>query len=184
MEEEFYQEELSEYEKQVEEIHTILDTLNQLKQDVDYIKDEVEEMRVKELLEKMNLMMDKTDEHLIKVENEINSQKEDYLQLKDLMNQDVLKKKAPRPSEYRRLQNMLQSYNNMGLSPNQPNSSMAANRMYRQPTSLNHSRRNGTFSNGQPPVPRSNVTKTFRNPQQELNKNIITRSSSSRKRKK
>lgn len=61
--EESYQEKLAEHERQDQKlftkIQTINDSLNHLKQDVTFIKDEVEEMRVTELLEKINLVVNK-----------------------------------------------------------------------------------------------------------------------------
>lgn len=181
--EESYQEKLAEHERQDQKlftkIQTINDSLNHLKQDVTFIKDEVEEMRVTELLEKINLVVNKTDDNLTRVKNQIDTQKEELLQSKEH------KKPTPRTSEYRRLQNMLQSFNNANRVSNQLNNSMTTNKTFRQsPSKSQKAFRKSPLGDSQNTVSMSDETKAFRGFPSKFNKNIITRTSTSKNTKK
>ncbi|WP_163537032.1 hypothetical protein [Gracilibacillus sp. YIM 98692] len=175
-------EKLTGYGKQMynisDKIQNINDSLNQLKQEVNLIKSEVEEIRVNELLEKMDMVMNKTDENLTNIQTEVYSQKEELSQLEDHMKQNTPNKpKSRKPSEYRQLQNMLRSVNNVGQTSNQINSSMSNRSTFNQTTSINQKSRR----TGQNTIPTSKGKKMFRGSQYDLNKNTITRISTSKK---
>ncbi|NIK12261.1 hypothetical protein [Alkalibacillus almallahensis] len=143
-------------EKNYEEEHThteqkdesISESINNLKQDVDSIKEEVGEMQIQKLLTKMFQMMDQIDDQLKKLEEEINLQKENRQKTEETANSTPNQPK-PRMSEYKMLQNMLQSSGSTGTPSNQRNSNLTRNRA----------------NNGAPSAPNM------------LNKNIITRKS-------
>ncbi|MBM7573689.1 hypothetical protein [Aquibacillus albus] len=141
-----YQENITGYEdcEQIftEQIQTINETINQLKQDVNLIKSELAKMRVSELREKMDLVIYKTDDHLTKVKSQIDSQKEELSQLKKHINPNApTKKQTPRPSEYRQLQNMLQSFNNVEQFSQSSKNSMTTRKTSRPPLPFNQNSR-------------------------------------------
>jgi len=143
-------------EKNYEEEHThteqedqsISKSINNLKHDVDSIKEEVGEMQIQKLLSKMYQMMEQIDEQLQKLEEEINLQKANKQKTEETANTTQNQPK-PRMSEYKMLQNMLQSSGSAGTPTNQRNSNLTRNRT----------------NNGAPSAPNM------------LNKNIITRKS-------
>mgnify|MGYP005856503551 CR=1 FL=1 len=65
------------------EIQLMSDLLFQLQQDVDQIKSEVIDSQFADLLDKLNQLIKKTDENLVKGQSEINLQKKEFLQLKE-----------------------------------------------------------------------------------------------------
>lgn len=175
--EENYQEKIVGYERQDQKnstkIQTINDSLNQLKQDVTSIKGEIEEMPVTELLQKMNLVINRSDDNLTTVKNQINTQKEELLQSKEHIKPNAPKKPIPQPSEYKRLQNMLQSFNNANQS-----NSITTNKTIRQlPSSNQNSVQNRPLGDSRIPISLSKETKAVRSFPNEFNKNIITRTS-------
>src|SRR5690606_12717290 len=117
---EFFREAIEKYEKAEldlsAQIQAVNDSLNQLKEDVHWIKNQVDQIDVTEFIEKKN---DITNQHVNNVYNEkseIDLLKEEVSKLKELMTQNNNKKEetvnhphASNQSEYRRLQNMLQS---------------------------------------------------------------------------
>jgi len=125
----------AEYEQQEQflstRIHKVSDLIGQLKQDIDKIMDKVE-IRFNELLEKMNQVLSKQDNHLIENRIQIERLREEIVQLKEQIGtnaetsesakkpknpmeskvsapESAKKTKDPKQSDYKQLQNMLQS---------------------------------------------------------------------------
>ncbi|WP_087972257.1 hypothetical protein [Oceanobacillus rekensis] len=117
--EENHQRRVTEYELEKQflstRMNTVSESVSQLKQDMNWMMDRMEQIRFTELLEKMNQVMNKQDDHLIETKIKIERLKEEILQLKEYIESDVptpepaKEPPAPKKSEYRQLQNMLRS---------------------------------------------------------------------------
>ncbi|MFD2046661.1 hypothetical protein ACFSTA_20595 [Ornithinibacillus salinisoli] len=182
-----YEEKLTGYETQAQkltsQIQTINDSLNQLKLDVNLIKGEVKEIRFTELLEKMNIVINKTDESLTKVKGEIVSQEEKFTQLKEQLKQENPRKTAaPRQSEYRRLQNMLQSFNT-GQATNTKNNRITSGKTTMKRNYNPNPRTIKSIGDIEHATPVNKTKKSFRSSQFEVNKNIITKTTTPQKTK-
>ncbi|MET3683732.1 archaellum component FlaC [Alkalibacillus flavidus] len=145
MEEKNYEEELTHTEQEDERNSQ---SINSLKHDVESLKEQVEEMHIEKLLTKMHHMMERIDDQLQNLEEEIILQKANDQQSEETANTTQSQPK-PRMSEYKMLQNMLQSSRSTGTLTNQRNSNLTRNHA----------------NNGHPSVPNM------------LNKNIMTRKS-------
>ncbi|MDQ0159590.1 hypothetical protein [Alkalibacillus salilacus] len=145
MDEKNYEEEHTHTEQEDESISA---SINNLKHDVDSIKEEVGKMQIQKLLSKMYQMMEQIDDQLKKLEEEIILQKSNNQKSEETTNATPNQPK-PRMSEYKMLQNMLQSSGSAGTPTNQRNSNLTRNRA----------------NSGHPSNPNM------------LNKNIITRKS-------
>lgn len=167
-------------------IETIGDSLNQLKQDVYKIMYLIENMPLAELIEKTNYVIDNHNSGFIEEKNEIDLLKEEILHLKEQINQSYSnhntteQPQSPKVSEYKRLQNMLHSstvaaHGHDNISNNFMNGNNTMNR-------INFNK------NNQSKVPQRNLQnkslkakESHQNNQFGLNKNIITRTSTAKK---
>ncbi|WP_430788248.1 hypothetical protein VBD025_00450 [Virgibacillus flavescens] len=207
--EENHHEKITEYEHEKQNlsvrIKTVNNSLSQLKQDVNKIMDMVEQMRSTELHEKMNHVISKQDASLIEEKSEIDKLKEEILFLKEHIQpntstnyettghpslptipiQDAVRQPTPpRQSEYRRLQNMIQSSGQIEQATSKKKSNMI-NRP--NPSKSNSSKQRShpvDFSGDvQLNVPMSKGKKSFRHADYDLNKNIITSTNKESKKK-
>ncbi|WP_411953835.1 hypothetical protein ACKXGF_11380 [Alkalibacillus sp. S2W] len=135
MEEKNYQEEENTHSEKTDE--SISESINKLKQEVDSLKEEVGEMRIQELLTKMYHMMEHIDCQLQTLEDEVIFHRTNIQKSEESANTPPNTKPKPRLSEYKMLQNMLQSSNVAGPSSNQRNN-LTNNGEYRgQPSNQN-----------------------------------------------
>ncbi|WP_179107305.1 hypothetical protein [Sediminibacillus massiliensis] len=185
--EENYQERISGYERREKnvssQIQTLEESLSQLKYDVRMIKSEMERLRFSELLDKVNIVINKTDDHLYQVKKEIDSQREEFNELRNELkpNPGGGTPQAPRQSEYRRLQNMLQSTGNIEQYYHQKKTNEVNSQAYRNSMTYNqHSAPPRSFGASNDSTPMRKGKKMFRNSQYDLNKNIITRTTTSK----
>lgn len=153
-------------------------SLIELQNEVKLLKKDLEQLRFTELAEKIELFLNKSHEIPHPYKEEVHSQVINDPKI-HVPNQPA----NSRQSDYRRLQNMLQSSRHI-----EPYSYSQKNNNYipRQMTPLNKNRKPlKSISNGyDPSAQNSKAKKTFRHSQYDLNKNIITSTSSTRKSKK
>ncbi|MDX8046613.1 hypothetical protein SH601_11530 [Gracilibacillus sp. S3-1-1] len=166
--EDTYQKKIENYEQKEQkiatQIHAINHSIQQLKKDVHSIQEEVKELRITELLEKMEQLVEHTDTETQAVKKEIVNQQENYTQMKEQPKTEVAQQPTSRRmSEYRRLQNMLKT-----ATPKNQQMPPATNTTINRQTINNHQANPNmvTMQNGK---------KTYHNPKYELNKNIIVR---------
>lgn len=147
---EFFQEAIEKYEKAEQDLSTqiqaVNDSLTQLKEDVHWIKNQLKEANITtEFIGEVKANNDQQEGQVNNEKSEIDVLKEEILKLKEQMAQNKEKEQLnetqlPKQSEYRRLQNILQSSNLME-SPTQNNSIQTPSTNYRGaiPTQSNHS---------------------------------------------
>lgn len=195
MMEEYHQREIADYEKKesnfANQVEMLNNMVNELTKDVNRMVYKLEQIQFGELVEKVNNLLISQDQTLLEEKNEIEKLKEEISQLKKHMKSKETSQQppAPRKSEYRRLQNMLQSSKHVEQSPNQKKNNIAINQRPMDPTTRGNTMRTSHLPpNFKPSVPpnvpqnQSNTInasndrrKTFRHAQFDLNKNIITR---------
>lgn len=103
-------------DKQALEIENLTEVLQQLQKEVLTLKNDVEKLKLTSLIEKMHQFIEKTDDQLKNIKHNMEEQRKEILQLKQASNPAGQKR---RPSDYRRLQNMLQNVNQKNPLPNQ-----------------------------------------------------------------
>ncbi|MGJ9458033.1 hypothetical protein [Oceanobacillus sp. CF4.6] len=184
--EENHQRSVTEYELEKQflstRMNTVSESISQMEQDMNWIMDRMEQMRFTELLEKMNQVMSKQDDHLIETKIKIERLNEEILQFKKYMGSNVPTPEpakeplAPKKSEYRQLQNMLQSPNYVEQAGTKKKNNMTNTQISRRPM-LNNQTPYPTNTSGsvQNTTSMNQGKKTFRNSQYELNKNTVTR---------
>ncbi|WP_211742199.1 hypothetical protein [Ornithinibacillus massiliensis] len=169
-----YQEQINRYEQQAKNItaklESIDDSISQLKYDISQLKGEVNGFQFQELINKLNQLIVKTDENLLTIKRDMDLQDQTFSQIKEQLKPKSEPQTVSRQSDYRRVQNMLQSIttsngnqmlpNTTRRKPIQPSNS-SINRL---PTRANN--KNTTLSINQ-------GRKSFVNSQYEFNKNII-----------
>ncbi|WP_249872163.1 hypothetical protein [Oceanobacillus saliphilus] len=189
--EENHQRTIMDYEQEKQflssRIDEVSDSLGQLKLDVNKVIDIVDQMHFTELIEKMNQVMNKQDDHLVETKIKIERLKEEIMQLKEHMQSNVQlpettnQPPAPRKSEYRQLQNMLQSPNYVEQTVTPKKNNMINTQNSKRPMLNNQTfYKKNASGNIQNNVSMGQGKKTFRHSQYELNKNIITRTTPSR----
>lgn len=171
-----YQRQIDNYEKQEQkisgEIRTINHSINQLKKDISLIKGRVNELRTSDLVQKMDLVLHKTDEELAKVKKQLAEQREAYQKAIEQRqkNSGIQSKATNQKSEYRRLQQMLKTIHQPTPSSTQLPQNHHTNTNSAVPSnssSVEKNNRRGTITI-------SKGKKTFRTREFELNKVIIT----------
>ncbi len=186
-----FQSKIEEYEYQEKDltakVNAINDSVIQLKQDINRVMEKVERMHFTELLENINHVILKQDNMLVEGKSEINRLRGEILQLKENMEsnshkQDTTIQHSPKQSEYRKLQNMLDSSRYIEQAPIQKKNDVTKSRNFMQSTpsgQIVHS--NDSVNDVQNPSQKSKGRKTYRHNQYELNKTIITRTTASNK---
>ncbi|GFZ77863.1 hypothetical protein GCM10010978_19310 [Compostibacillus humi] len=177
MMEDKYLEKISGYEKQADnmsaQLEIIHESLNELKQEVQLIKGNVEQIGFSDLVEKMNMMINKTDESMTKIKNEIASIEGERNIRKDSSSSNSNNMPVPpKQSEFRRLQNLIQSYT---VNQSSVQNNLTPNSKTTMKKSLVQSPKNiKSYTDLGGNISVKNGRKLFRDPQYELNKNIIT----------
>ncbi|WP_085992736.1 hypothetical protein [Oceanobacillus senegalensis] len=155
------------------QIQNMHDSIYQLKHEVRMLREQIDSMHISEMYQMMNDVLSMTNDHLTIVKNDIDSQKEEFTEMKQQLDEKAPKQATPKPSEYRQLQRMLQSFNRVNPDPFYQNGMNQHGS--RQPLSNNQN-----FRNTQSTIAMKGNSRTFQNPQSLINKNIITRTSSSK----
>ncbi|MFG6115338.1 hypothetical protein ACGTN9_09105 [Halobacillus sp. MO56] len=175
--EEKYQRQLTDFEEREENFSDYMANVNkmmsQLKEDISKVIDKVDQLNINELMEKINTVIYSQNSHFRESIREIDRLKEDIAQIQDqvVINQENNQKaQNPRKSEYRQLQNMLQSYRNV----EQPSQSFSRQNSSFTRTSSQKHQSNIPSTGGQNTLSRGkSKRRTFQQSQNELNKNII-----------
>ncbi|WP_058307188.1 hypothetical protein [Gracilibacillus massiliensis] len=92
-------------EQQELDINHLTEVVSDLQQEIRLIKNEIEKLKLTTLIDKLHLFIENTEEQFENLNTDIDRQKQELQQLK----QSLTKSTPRRPSEYRQLQNMLQS---------------------------------------------------------------------------
>ncbi|SHN07093.1 hypothetical protein [Gracilibacillus kekensis] len=175
--EESYHNQLRDYadkEKKISsQIHAIHHSIQQLKKDVQTIRGEVKELRINELLEKINQVIGETNIDLDEVKEQVREQNHEFQQLSKQLhsNSRSQPQTGNRQSEYRQLQRMLKSAKPKGHRAPPPSQQMMTNP---KQDIRDSTRQMITIQNGR---------KTFHNTQYELNKNIIVNKTTAKTKK-
>ncbi|WP_027964937.1 hypothetical protein [Halalkalibacillus halophilus] len=175
MEEKYRQ--LEKYEHQDQKIlysmETINDSLYKLKKDMETIRSGVEDLQITEALDKMNVIINRTDENLITVKEQLQKQKAELLETKESPKQNYAQASTSHPSEYKQLQKILNT-----LSKQQQPHSLGVNRPLKNSSNTIPNR---PFTEQRRPITRRKESSPLNNYHNPYNKNIITRTYSSRK---
>lgn len=169
-----YQEQINRYEQQATNITTKLesidDSINQLKYDISQIKGEVNGFHFQELINKLNQLIVKTDENLLKIKRDLELQDQTFSQIKEQLTPKSEPQTVSRQSEYRRVQNMLQSITTS--KGNQMLTNTTRNKPI-QPSNSSINRIANRVNNKNTTLSINQGRKSFVNSQYEFNKNII-----------
>lgn len=185
-----FQHKINEYEHQEKELSAKINSMNdsviQLKQDINKIMEKVNQVHFTELLENINHVILKQDNMLVEGKNDINRLRGEILQLKEHMQSNTQKhhtnniQHSPRQSEYRQLQNMLESSRYIEQAPNQKKNDVTKFRNFMQSTTRDQIVHPiDSHNDVQKPTLKSKGRKTYRHNPYELNKNIITKTTAS-----
>ncbi|WP_411953838.1 hypothetical protein ACKXGF_11395 [Alkalibacillus sp. S2W] len=165
---EHFQDKTEEFEEQNKDnssqIQTMNESLNQIKQDATSNHQDDYKTQVTDLLNKMELVINRTEENMTTLKKHTNTTKESRTEVADHENESGSKKAPRQVSEYRRLHNMLQSHNQ--VTQQNANCSPSYNQRLMQNKPLN--KHGGTINT-------SNQNKSAKYNNLEFNKNIITR---------
>ncbi|WP_085508445.1 hypothetical protein [Thalassobacillus devorans] len=172
-----YQRQLANFEEREENFADYMQNVNnmmsQLKEDISKVIDKVDQLNINELIEKINTVIYSQNSHFRESIREIDRLKDDIAQIQDqvVINQENNQKAHnPRKSEYRQLQNMLQSYRNveqLSQSFSRQNSSFTRTSSQKHQSNIPSTGGQNTLSRGK------SKRRTFQQSQNELNKNII-----------
>ncbi|WP_339227484.1 hypothetical protein NSQ77_18195 [Oceanobacillus sp. FSL K6-2867] len=185
-----FQSKIEDYEHQekelTEKINSINDSVMELRQDFNKVIVKVEQMRFTDLLEHINHVILKQDNMIAEGKSEINRLRGEILQLKEHFESNNQKQNttiqhSPKQSEYRKLQNMLDSSRYIEQAPQKKND-VTNFRGFTQSQTMHRDQTVHSFDsakNGQNHSQKSKGKKTYRHNQYELNKNIITRTTKS-----
>ncbi|SHN07203.1 hypothetical protein [Gracilibacillus kekensis] len=100
------------------DMNNLLEVVSELQQEVRLIKDEIEKLKMKTLIDKLHVFIENTEEQFGNIKKDIDTQKQDIEQIKQSQTKNV----SRRPSEYRQLQKMLQSAQQTEATINSMNS--------------------------------------------------------------
>lgn len=192
--EEYHQKKIVEYDNKEQNISTQIKRLDialiQLREDVYKIKDKIDSLRINELLEKINEVLLKQEQN-DQAKGDLEELKGEILRLKKEVNRyntksaTVEKRYHPRASEFKQLQNMLQSTNYPELTQNKKKNKITKNQTFQKRLITNKE----TYDvkkqyNDSPDIPLiKKEKKYFRHSQYGINKNIITRVTTSKNKK-
>ncbi|MCT2536298.1 hypothetical protein NC661_13325 [Aquibacillus koreensis] len=96
------------------EVQLMTEILNQLHQDVNEMKEEVEDFQISELVTQVNELIMKMEDNFSRINNEIDLQRNELIQLKEQINtKDQDHSVNPATSEFRRMQSILQTSQNI-----------------------------------------------------------------------
>lgn len=95
-------------ERITDPISTLQQSITQLKQEVELIKKDIEDLRVEELLSKVNSSMNKTDNQITELKKDLDQHNERIQNLRSIDEPDLIAPKNNQ-SEYRQIQTMLHS---------------------------------------------------------------------------
>lgn len=191
--EEYYQKKIVEYDKKEQNISTQIKRLDialvQLREDVYKIKNKIDNLQVNELLEKINEVLLK-QEQSDKAKDDVDGLKSDILRLGKEFNgynsksNKIEKQSNPRTSEFRQLQNMLQSTNYPELTQSKKKNKMTKNQTFQKRLITNqetyHTKKQHHDS---PDTTSITKEKKYFSSQYGINKNIITRVTTSSNKK-
>ncbi|WP_174615532.1 hypothetical protein [Virgibacillus ihumii] len=181
-----YQETVEEYGREEqdlsESIKTINDSLSELKRDMDTVMNLVAQIRFAELSEKVDKVIHKLDSGLTD-KNEMKGLQEEVSRLTDQLKPETAEadtqqqqSAAPKKSEFRRLQSMLRSPQNIEQASNKKKNNMTPIQNFGKPVSgsKRRSTQTNSFNQNESNIQNINGRKVYQNPQYEINKNIIT----------
>ena len=191
MMEESYQKKIVDYDNKEQDISTQIKTLDiafvQLREDVNKIKENMDRFRVNETTEKTNEVIQKPEQG-DKAKDETDGLKSEVVQLKKEINPHnsksnrVVSGSTPRISEFRQLKNMLQSTDYPELTQNKQENKLIKNQTFQKPLITGKKKRNVKLqqitSQDIPLI--TNEKKYYRHSQYGINKNIITRVTTSK----
>ncbi|WP_010097606.1 hypothetical protein [Ornithinibacillus scapharcae] len=177
-----YEEHINRYENQAQHINSRINSIdasiNQLKQDISYIKDEVKGLPFQELINKIDQVIEHTDANLSKVKSSIANQDYTFSQIKEQLTPKEISQKsqnASPQSEYRRVQNILQSITTAKGAPLQNNKTIRNRPVPTTRAGMNKVSYHSNSNVGNNTVSVTQGGKSFINSQFEFNKNIITK---------
>ena len=177
------------------QIHSVNETVTGLKRDIDFIKDKMDRLQVHDLMEKMNhFMEEQSTSKNVEKSNEVDRLKQEINQLKQQMQTTQLPPQEqnsgsveqgsnhkPKASEYRKLQNMLQS-SRVSPARNDYYPPMSNQSSY-QPYQQNHQSQPHAYQQTPPSFPKQTrakvgKSKTYVNPQLDMNQQTTVRANS------
>ncbi|SFJ75325.1 hypothetical protein SAMN04487936_10449 [Halobacillus dabanensis] len=177
------------------QIQSVTETVSGLKNDIALIKEKMDRLQVHDLIGKMNQIID-TQQHPVKNEKEyeVDYLKEELAKLKKEMistHQQATaqeayiqqgQKTSSKTSDFRKLQNMLQSSRQFNPGKNDYYPTMNQNRSY-NPNQPTFQRKNKNHT--EPPIPKfgksrgsTSKNRTYINPQMEMYQNSVVRTDS------
>ncbi|API92833.1 MULTISPECIES: hypothetical protein [unclassified Virgibacillus] len=179
-----YQEEISDYELEMQnlmiQLTSIAESVQQLKQETQLMKHQFEQLPFVDLSEKINQLLSTQHTNAKEQKIELERIKGELLQVREWVKPKVDTAKnnlTVKKSEYRQLQGILQSPTNVEQSFNQKKNNQI-NKHYYSHTKTNTKKSyytHPTERTESDTISNNKAKKVFRHPKYELNKNIITR---------